>query len=162
MLSLLCFIFTAAVGLLVYWYTFHVNATNHSGFDVYWLTPPLALCCVISLLKFRKDLLARVTAILGAAVVIFIIYIDCNNYMVEYERWLRRGMPEKGEPAATPPPRNAVGQIHTHPNGTFGKPSPQDTEYIRSRENKMDVYFIIGNSGHIGVVNDEGEDLYCK
>ena len=84
-----------------------------------------------------------------------------ENSPGEYELVYIRTDKERLSVTPGPVPPNAVADIHTHPNATLGKPSPDDRDYIRSQKQKVMVYFVMGASGDIGYQNDEGDTIAC-
>ena len=79
------------------------NTSGHTGWEP--LTSlacfgPLLLCGAGALFLARQDKrLARpaVTAVvLGLVGVVMIAWLDRTNTLVQYERWMERGMPQKG------------------------------------------------------------------
>jgi hypothetical protein len=85
------------VGLLAY---ANANDSGHTGFEPYFLAVLFAATGVISLLAWwtRKRITPAIafTGVLGLAGLVAVIYLDQSNRLVQYERWLRRGMPAKG------------------------------------------------------------------
>jgi hypothetical protein len=78
------------------WYL-HQNQSNHTAFDPWLLSilfVPTTIAGVIYLSRVRTfaaaGILALTVGILGLAV---LFYIDHTNRMLQYERWLQRGMP---------------------------------------------------------------------
>lgn len=84
-------------------YAFVMNKTAHTGFepyDLYWLYIPailLSLMWIGSAMRNKKIkgliyacFLSAVTAML------YITWLDASNNLVQYDRWLQRGSPEKG------------------------------------------------------------------
>lgn len=80
------------------------NATNHTAVDylsiVLW---PLGLCAILSFYKFKKEKNRRFLISLGAniAAILFFLFIDYFNIMVQYDQWLQRGMPDPFESSKT-------------------------------------------------------------
>ena len=90
---------TAALSLFVLWQIFdyiRVSDSNHTSFEPWLLLlffVPTALTGVLAI-KLRGAIVAGILAItMGLLGVASLIYIDRTNTMLQYERWLDRGMP---------------------------------------------------------------------
>jgi uncharacterized membrane protein YwaF len=91
-------LFPVLIASLIVWYVFFENKTNHSSFDL--MTFSFFLCILIVFFIFKRtEFVAKVGIALSIISILFIFYLDQNNYMVQYDRWTKRGLPEKGEPS---------------------------------------------------------------
>jgi uncharacterized membrane protein AbrB (regulator of aidB expression) len=85
------------VGLLAY---ANANDSGHTSFEPYLLAGLFVATAAASLLAWwnRKRITPAIafTGVLALAGLVTVIYLDQTNMLVQYERWLRRGMPAKG------------------------------------------------------------------
>lgn len=68
---------------------------NHVGFEPLMLLAFPVVQLILEVPMKRKGLWIRITCAGVLGVVVF--YMDQWNYMVQYDRWLKRGMPLAGE-----------------------------------------------------------------
>ena len=96
------------VGLMAY---VVYNDSGHTGFEPRLLAVLFAGTAAASLLvwwKRRRTTPAIVLAgLLGLAGCGTLLYLDQTNALVEYNRWIRRGMPPRGEMSNQATPVNA-------------------------------------------------------
>ena len=83
---------------LVYfiWRTWRYYPTNHWGGDVRWcyvLAISQMFWAVLFLMTKRKVVLLWTGAIFTIVFCVLIFFFDQFNVLVEYENWIRRGMP---------------------------------------------------------------------
>lgn len=75
------------------------NSSNHTGVEFLLVLIPLATAFLVTaglLIKHRGKSIWAALA-LNVIAVLFFIAIDHLNIMVQYDRWLERGMPVKFE-----------------------------------------------------------------
>lgn len=73
---------------------------NHTGLEFLRILLPLSLTAAISsiiVITRKHKKLACVALTLNILAIIFFIGIDQLNVMVQYDRWLERGMPDQFE-----------------------------------------------------------------
>ena len=82
------------------------NESGHTGWEPRLLLLIFTPLLLAGLLTFRRDEAAsalvwpvRTASLIGLLGVLLIGYLDRTNSLVQYERWLERGMPEKGPSA---------------------------------------------------------------
>lgn len=73
----------------------HGNSSNHTGLEFLLALWPLGLALLLAagLLCFTKMKLAIAAVALNIIAILFFLAIDHYNIMVQYDRWLKRGMP---------------------------------------------------------------------
>ena len=78
----------------------HMSDSNHTGFEPWLLVSVFLPTVVLGVLAFgRRFIVAGLLAmLLGAVGMAVLTYIDRTNTMVQYERWLSRGMPLPDKP----------------------------------------------------------------
>lgn len=81
-------------------YIIMMHGCNHTGLEFMRILLPLGLTTAISIIivitsKHKKA--ARIALALNILAIIFFIGIDQLNVMVQYDRWLERGMPNQFE-----------------------------------------------------------------
>ena len=90
----------ASVSIFSYFLLF-VNSSNHTGvkfLDIVWL---LLACSAIAVYKYitRKDSILLISLAVNIFAIVFFFAIDKFNIMVQYDEWIRRGMPGSFEPS---------------------------------------------------------------
>ena len=77
------------------------NSSAHTGMDPVWLYMyfiPLGIVGLASIsmkwVSFKLSLVAIIVAILGVG---SLLYLDKTNTLLSYDKWIERGMPDKGE-----------------------------------------------------------------
>lgn len=102
MISLVCLIlFPLFCVWLAMTYIILMHGCNHTGLEFLRILLPLSLTTAISIIiiiitrKHKK--IACVALILNILAIIFFIGIDRLNIMVQYDRWLERGLPSQFE-----------------------------------------------------------------
>lgn len=95
---LICFV--GVIGLISIFSYSYINKTNHTSIDPYialFIFIPVALIGLIELLVNLKKKsirwLAIVSILIGLAGIILLIYLDKSNTLLQYEVWIKRGMP---------------------------------------------------------------------
>jgi hypothetical protein len=73
----------------------HIGMSLNPMLYVFIAVLLLAIACFV----FSRKLVAVVTALCCAASIYGMSYIDKHNLLIQYEVWLKRGMPGKGMPA---------------------------------------------------------------
>ena len=75
-----------------------LNKSGHTGmepFHSYWIFAPLLIAGIASIIlapnEKRKDGISA--AIIGLSGILFVLYLDRTNTLLEYGRWIERGMP---------------------------------------------------------------------
>lgn len=85
----------------IFWVIFTHYPDNHIGFDPLRLTIPLiaiVITVAIGLARSTKNLrLGYLAFVVALAVLATVLVFDRCNFLVHYESWLKRGMPEFGE-----------------------------------------------------------------
>ncbi len=75
------------------------NKTNHTGMDPWLAIPIFIASLLIGLMAFRADGKSRklpiLLLLLGVVGIAALFAVDHFNIMLEYNKWLKRGMPEK-------------------------------------------------------------------
>ena len=94
-LTLLAALFSAAV-LAGAWFYLHDHDSNHTGHEPWLLlavfVPTLALG--IAAFRSRRSRWAALLAcLLSSGGIVFLLYLDRFNVLLQYDRWLERGMP---------------------------------------------------------------------
>ena len=86
------------------------NESGHTSWEPRLLLLIFAPLLLAGLLTFRRDEAAsalvwpaRTAALIGLSGILLIGYLDRTNSLVQYERWLERGMPEKLQSAEGEP-----------------------------------------------------------
>jgi hypothetical protein len=78
------------------WYL-HQNQSNHTAFEPWLLSfvfVPTTIVGIVHLSRTRRVTLSGAIAfVIGVLGFTLLIYIDQTNRMLQYERWLSRGMP---------------------------------------------------------------------
>ncbi len=89
-----CIAFPIICILCFFWY-FSGSTSNHTGMDFFLLIVPLLAFLHLSI-NFRKKRawLAWTAIMLNTIAILFFYIVDEYNIMVNYETWIRRGMPE--------------------------------------------------------------------
>lgn len=75
---------------------------NHTGGEILMILLPLGLTMIVAIMTViskNQKKAARIALALNILAVIFFIGIDRFNIMVQYDRWLERGMPARFERA---------------------------------------------------------------
>jgi hypothetical protein len=70
--------------------------SNHTGFEPWLLAVVFAPTAALSVLAIRARTsipVAIFAGLLGVGGIGYLIYIDSTNRLVQYERWIDRGMP---------------------------------------------------------------------
>ena len=70
--------------------------SNHTGFEPWELSLFFVPTAILGFVTFRRRLLrwgALFALFLGTGGILLLAYIDYFNVLVQYDRWLRRGMP---------------------------------------------------------------------
>lgn len=91
------------VALLLFWaaigYRLATTPTNHWGVDVRAAAPGAVLLVALGIARLRYEQASRPSS---AGVVLFgllslfgLFELDQHNILVEYERWIERGMPDR-------------------------------------------------------------------
>jgi hypothetical protein len=96
----LCCIALATMIASFAWYLVD-NNTNHTGLPLKTLRAALVALFIVFLIAFlalRKRSFA-VALCLGLTMFAGLYYVDRNNIMLEYGEWIKRGMPERGQPS---------------------------------------------------------------
>lgn len=96
------------------------NKSGHTGADPLWaayLLIPTMLLSTWSLIQ-RSSYIAWIAFSIAATGIAYIIYLDRTNTLVEYHRWIKRGMPDKGKTSgkAIEPTRPSVTPLVYEPS----------------------------------------------
>ena len=94
-LAFLATLFSAAVLAGIGFYL-HGHDSNHTGHEPWLLlgvfVPTLALG-IAALRSRRSRWVALLACLLGSGGIAFLLYLDRFNILLQYDRWLERGMP---------------------------------------------------------------------
>lgn len=78
----------------------YINKTNHTSVDPYIALLIFIPVTLIGLIEFLINLkkkstrwLAIVSILIGLAGILLLIYLDKSNTLLQYEVWIKRGMP---------------------------------------------------------------------
>jgi hypothetical protein len=108
-----------------------------------WLN---VFCAVIAAIKLKKSLSFTIPLVLNILSAIFFYTIDHLNIMVEYSRWIQRGMPERFEESKQKPKDNLPSELDDYAASTMrnlrdGKISQEEAnkvfEQIRLEINRI-------------------------
>jgi hypothetical protein len=72
------------------------NGTGHTGFEPWFLSVVFAVSLIIgfaALFSSRSRTAAIVTCTAGIAGLALLLFLDHFNLLLQYDRWLQRGMP---------------------------------------------------------------------
>jgi hypothetical protein len=75
------------------------NKSGHTGANPYWsyyLFLPLTLLGLVAFLRAREKKHAVMALAVGVVGMAYIFLLDSTNTLLEYRKWIQRGMPEKG------------------------------------------------------------------
>lgn len=87
------------IGLMVL-YIILQKGCNHCGVELMLTLVPLSIAALVAIMAVasqEKKRAARIALTLNILAIIFFISIDRFNVMVQYDRWLERGMPARFE-----------------------------------------------------------------
>jgi glucan phosphoethanolaminetransferase (alkaline phosphatase superfamily) len=81
-----------------------IEPTNYTDADLfYFFLWPLCFCVILSffLYKFKKEKKRQFLVSFGTSIVaiLFFLFVDRFNIMIQYDDWLHRGMPSPFEPS---------------------------------------------------------------
>ncbi|MEP6672234.1 MAG: hypothetical protein ABJF10_23930 [Chthoniobacter sp.] len=88
-------IFSIAVLLALLYYK-HGNDSNHTGFEPWLLSivfVPTAAVGIAAVYRNSSRPLGIFACCVGIGCMVFLFYLDYFNILVQYERWIARGMP---------------------------------------------------------------------
>lgn len=81
-------------------YAFVINDSGHTAVEPFLSYLFFIPLLVISIFVWRKNHLLRRVAMLTASIallgIVLIVVLDVTNYLVQYDRWLKRGLPDRG------------------------------------------------------------------
>jgi len=80
-------------------YLFILSNSNHTGMEFLDIVHPLWICALISICigLFKKDRRYLIPFAISTLAALFFLGVDKFNIMVEYDEWVRRGMPSAFE-----------------------------------------------------------------
>lgn len=97
-IAVLVFFPLACMGLMLLFII--TKDCNHTGAEILDILLPLGLTNIIAIvlaLFNYKNKAVRTALVLNVIAVLFFITVDQFNIMVQYDRWLERGLPEMFE-----------------------------------------------------------------
>ena len=78
----------------------HASDSNHTAFEPWLLVALFVPTIVMGLVVIKRHIMVAVLLItIGSSGLAVLTYIDRTNTMVQYDRWLSRGMPGPHEPS---------------------------------------------------------------